>query len=674
MRAGTAAALTALLVLASRAARAEVLDDFEGPLAWTLSNGAEFPGAVAALTSGTGHTGGGAHLSYDFSGGGAYVAMLRDVTDTSPGRTLAFWLRADARVQIVVRLTDSGDQTLQYDLGKPFEAVADGEWSRVVLSRSATPNDHWGGANDGVAHGAVKNVAILVSRSDRAPVAGAIDVDDVGWIDPAPFEVDPFAPGAALPPSALFDRWGAAIHFTRDDRALDALKNAGFAWVRTDLTWESVERQPGVYDFSAFDALLDAVAARSMRAILILDYGNPLYGGGPPKTDTAIAAFAAYARAAAQHFVGRPVIFEVWNEPDNQFWPPGNVPLEYAALLPSVITAVHGGDAAAKVSTGGVSWFYWDYFQTYLGTGAAAGADYIGVHAYRNTPPETSVGDFMLLRALVSDLVTNDPPVINTEWGYTATSFGGDGTAAAARATQAVWGVRQQLSTWVAGVVVSIWYDVRDDCTNPTDGECNFGLLGNDYSDKPLMTAMRSLGNAARGRRLTALLSTAETPRAVRLEGNTDVVIVAWASEPKSTAELVVPTPLDATDVYGAAIALNPSAGKVTLTLDETKGPVYLRYDIPVGWDAGAPNGGTGNSDAGGGGANPNAGAAVVTIKKQPGGCGCRSSAAARSTWTALGLGVAVLWCSSRRRRRVTGNSGRNRADSAKKSAGADRA
>jgi MYXO-CTERM domain-containing protein len=651
------APLLALALFWSAYARAEVIDDFEAasaPTPWQFSNGGEFPGATGSLTTGTGHTGKGAHVAYDFTGGGAYVAFGRALPNVAAGRPLAFWLRADPRAKLGVRLNDSNGQTLQYDLRLPFEAALGGEWCRMVLPAAATPGDHWGGDNDGVVHGPLTNVWIVVAKPSYAPAAGSVDVDDVAFVDPAVFEIDPFATTAPLAGGDLFSRWGAAIHSTSDTKTLDALHAAGLTWARTDLFWDWVEKTPGVYDFAAFDGLVSALEARGMKAVLILDYGNPLYGGGPPKTQVAIDAYGAYAEAAARHFAGRPVVFEVWNEPDNQFWPPGNVPLEYAAALPAAISAVHRGDSKALVSTGGVSWFFWDFFDKVLAAGAAEGADFVGVHPYRGEWPETAVGDFIRLRKTVGEHVLANPPVIDTEWGYTATDLGGDGQKAGPRARQAVLAVRQQLTLWAASVPVAIWYDARDDCVDGANGECNFGLLANDGSDKPAIEAVRALADAARGRTLTALLSTPETARALRLEGADDVIVVAWASEPGQSVDTSAPVPLRATDLFGAPLTVTASGGNVTFTLKETDGPVYLQYARPPGFDGGTPadaaaptSDGAVRADSGGGhagadvaapGGEPDGGAAPTADQGASGGCGCTTGGRGRD-----GLALFVL-------------------------------
>jgi len=115
------------------------------------------------------------------------------------------------------------------------------------------------------------------------------------------------------------------------------------------------------------------------------------------------------------------------------------------------------------------------------------------------------------------------------------------------------------------------------------------------------MRAMQALTAAAQGRGLTAILSTAETPRALRLEGDADVVIVLWASEEGQRVQVVAPTPLAASDIYGAALTLAPQGGQVTVTLTEAQGPVYLRYAKPATPDDGGVPAGDGGSGGDGG-------------------------------------------------------------------------
>ena len=93
------------------------------------------------------------------------------------------------------------------------------------------------------------------------------------------------------------------------------MENAGCKFVRMDCTWDSVETTAGQYDFSAQDSLVDACTAHGIRVLYVLDYGNSLYGTDPTSA-TWQQGFANFAAAAAAHYAGDGVVWELWNEPN----------------------------------------------------------------------------------------------------------------------------------------------------------------------------------------------------------------------------------------------------------------------------------------------------------------------------------------------------------------------
>ncbi len=112
---------------------------------------------------------------------------------------------------------------------------------------------------------------------------------------------------------------GVCIHFTRPQPGeMRMLAAAGLHWVQTDFGWSGTERSRGRYDFHAYDRLLAALERCHLRAVWILDYGNPLYQRGQsPTTPAARHAFCRWVAAAVRHFKGHGAIWELWDEPNN---------------------------------------------------------------------------------------------------------------------------------------------------------------------------------------------------------------------------------------------------------------------------------------------------------------------------------------------------------------------
>jgi hypothetical protein len=502
------------------------------------------------------------------------------------------WLRTPPGIRFVLRVVDETGQTLQYGVGRPIYATDAAAWYRHVVPLGASES-HWGGADDGVPHGAIASLAVLAADPLEAGATGAIDFDDVALFDELLAELDPATalrmpvPAAA---AAFREGLGANIHFTRDDAALDALRGAGFRFVRMDLTWSAIETTAGVYDFSSWDDLLAALEARGMRAHLILDYGNDLHSDGPgwaPRSPAQVAAFGDFAEAAARHFAGRPVQYEVWNEPNIAvFWQPAPDAAAYAALAREAVSRVHAGDPAALVSVMGTSGIDLAFIRTALRLGAADAADAVGVHPYRQDAPETAADEVLLLRAALAETLPAPPPVWCTEWGYSSAWYG-DGHAADSRKRQAVLAVREILTGWALGFPFHVYYDVRDDGTDPANGEHNFGLLADDYADKPAMVALRTLDEAARERTPLSLLAAAPSClNGLELAGALDTVWVLWLSPPGDRLETRLPADAVVRDCAGADVDAPLVDGKRRVTLAEADGPVYVSLPLPPGPDA----------------------------------------------------------------------------------------
>ena len=59
----------------------------------------------------------------------------------------------------------------------------------------------------------------------------------------------PCLAAGALPELRVPDGFGVNIHFTGQPRDLDLIAEAGFRFIRMDLSWSGIEREEGVYDF-----------------------------------------------------------------------------------------------------------------------------------------------------------------------------------------------------------------------------------------------------------------------------------------------------------------------------------------------------------------------------------------------------------------------------------------
>jgi hypothetical protein len=351
----------------------------------------------------------------------------------------------------------------------------------------------------------------------------------------------------AIPKPVLPAGVGVNIHFTTGhSRDLDLIADAGFKFVRMDFGWASIERRPDHYDWGAYDELLANLDRRGLRAILILDYSNPLYeptvtSGNPingqshqttasPQHPESVAAFARWAAAAAKHYRGRQVLWEIWNEPNIQFWSPKPDAHQYTALALTTCKAIRSAEPKATIIGPASSGFPWEFLETVLQSGVLEYLDAVSVHPYRaySKPPETAASDYHRLQGIIDRYAPPSRrgkiPILSGEWGYASHTKG------VSLQTQAAFAVRQQLCNLLNGVPLSIWYDWKNDGDNPEEREENFGTVRQDLQPKPAYLALRTLTHELGGyhivRRLE--LASAEDYVLVCAGAKQQQKLVAW--------------------------------------------------------------------------------------------------------------------------------------------------
>jgi len=174
-------------------APAVVVGGFESATeGWVGLASPEDPSATGAmaLTGETAYTGvQSAKLSLNVSGPAGYgwFQAYRDLSNIDFS-SLSFWIKAPGLSATTVQLIDGGGQTHQFK--KPLAVST--TWQRVTVALSEVAGDeHWGGANDGVWHGPMKRIGIIVPESAIRPAADGTQptsvtafIDDVNIVQP----------------------------------------------------------------------------------------------------------------------------------------------------------------------------------------------------------------------------------------------------------------------------------------------------------------------------------------------------------------------------------------------------------------------------------------------------------------------------------------------------------
>ena len=391
----------------------------------------------------------------------------------------------------------------------------------------------------------------------------------------------------SLPSSMIPEGLGINIHFAGpQQRDIERIAAARFAFVRLDFPWADIERQKGVYDFSGYETLVRAFAQQGIRSLIILAYGNPLYDSSSapfhmgPNTGEVRQAFARFAAAAAAKFKGQKIIWEMWNEPNNSnFWQPGPDAGAYVALVKAATGAMRHADAHATIIAPAVATFpqqfpdAWKFLERSFALGLLELTDAVSIHPYRSQLPETVASDYQRLRTLIARYAPpgkDNIPIVSSEWGYPVVEK-------LPQESQAAFFVREYLTNVINGVLLSIWYDWQDDGPDPQNLQDNFGIVTWDNQPKIAYLAAQTLTKQlGRFHCVERLSLSSAGDYAIVFAQNAMRKLVLWTVDSPHTFTLSVNTPVvTIVGMTGEARALTTRNGALTIAL--TSSPQYLQ-------------------------------------------------------------------------------------------------
>jgi len=389
----------------------------------------------------------------------------------------------------------------------------------------------------------------------------------------------PCLAAAPLPELTIPNGFGVNIHFTGDPKDLDLIRDGGFKFIRMDLGWGGIEREKGNYNFekTGYDALTDGCTRRGIRILYILDYSNHLYESDQSVcTEEGRKAFAAFAEAAAKRYKGKGIFWEVWNEPNiKQFWTPQPSADDYCKLVEAAAPLVKQADPSGLVVAPATSGIPFDWLEACFKNGLLKWIDVLSVHPYRPLPPETVIKDYDRLRELVKRYAPQgkDIPIISGEWGYSNINWD---KARLSEEQQARYLAREFLINLYQKIPVSIWYDWKNDGTNPNEREHHFGTVMHDLAPKSAYLAAKTLSSTLPGYAVESRLDLgSDKDFALKLANGSNQAIAIWTTADDHQVALQTPS--------GKGTLINMLAKKQeiswkenALTLTISQSPQYL--------------------------------------------------------------------------------------------------
>lgn len=388
----------------------------------------------------------------------------------------------------------------------------------------------------------------------------------------------------------------------------ELLHDAGITWVRSGIRWHLTETTKNTYNFSTYDGPLQDLKTIGARPLLTLNYSNPLYESTvttttllgkpstmvrPPGSPDAIAAYQRWAGQTARHFSPLNPILELWNEPDHPtFWPPKPDPAAYVDLAAPACRAIKDTLPSARVLAPALAYMpqpdgqNTNFIRYVLRSPLMACATAVSVHPYQPSEgPRGFATSFDMLKDIMKAAKHANFPIIASEWGYSTYVKPWYRSSIDPRPTisdddQANYLIQQQMLHFSEGVPLSIWYNWRDDGTDPENREHHFGLLRFNGTPKPAYQAVKLMISKLGACRYAGKIPPpSQATIILKLACGTSSALVGWSTTP---ATLIL---ANARDISISTILREPpptsyADSKVHLTLGQR--PIYIQAEKEI--------------------------------------------------------------------------------------------
>lgn len=227
--------------------------------------------------------------------------------------------------------------------------------------------------------------------------------------------------------------WGIQAS-TLDPELLEKAAQIGVKWTRLGASWNTIEKEKGVYDWQATDEAFDAIIKTGITPFVTVGHGNELYSplttyddpklaeiygyrpAPPIKDPAAMEAWLAFVEATVRRYQDRITYWEVWNEPNHRnYW--GSTPdgKEYGRLLKQTAELIRSIQPEAIIIGGSTAGIQPEFTDDFLSVGVDTLIDIITYHNYGAVPEERAYLAVELLAVI-------DKSVCNAGWGLQGVS------------------------------------------------------------------------------------------------------------------------------------------------------------------------------------------------------------------------------------------------------------
>jgi hypothetical protein len=389
-------------------------------------------------------------------------------------------------------------------------------------------------------------------------------------------------------------------------------REAGIGWARQEFIWAEIEPEPGIFNWTKYDDIVNLLSRNNIQVIARLDrppawaraHASGTGSSGPPDD---FEAYGKFVRAFAEHYRDKIYYLQIWNEPNlGREWNDAPIdPVGYTKLLKiasenakavdpnirilSAPLAITLGETFTPNSTQYRNMNDLQFLEEMYAAGAKDYFDILSANAFglgsapedAPNPGKLNYQRVLLERAVMEKFDDAQKAVWILEYGWNAAPDAiPDSRLLWGRVTEeqqaqyTARGIELARKNWNWVGVVSIWYFRQVGDIPPSNPEYYFRMVDVDFTPRPVYF---SVSTATKPQRFAGPGQYEETNPALNLTGNWLYQVDSNASADQfirtaDTAPNTSGSNIAAMRFFGEGLDLvlrrEPGAGRLFVTMD----------------------------------------------------------------------------------------------------------
>jgi len=296
----------------------------------------------------------------------------------------------------------------------------------------------------------------------------------------------------------------AGITHNKEEYTL--MNTLGVEWIRSAFFWGNLEKNPGIWDFTFYDKLMENAKKSNKKVLIILNYDVPWIHRKGEKgrniNNFNLPYFLNYVEIIAKRYGTKAAGFEIWNEPNTpMFWKGSDT--DFFELTKRTTALLKQIAPNKPVAVGSI--FYHpimsgkSYLKKMIENGVLENADAVSLHPY-GLSIKTSAKRVENADKLIKEYGYNKEIWI-TETGVTTGGWYPNKTSVPKQANAVIEAI---VRFSAAGADLISWFklldgQMPDDVIPGISSEEFFGLAYPDFSLKPSGLSYSLLAKAIQG-------------------------------------------------------------------------------------------------------------------------------------------------------------------------------